>query len=158
VGGHGLGMAPLACLGQYHVDAAPVPLAAAPFHQAVPGQPVDQTGQRTLAQVDGWTPQLWGILLWLIPRGEQTRRGERRFDIPGALTITTLGLITGVAAIGAAVALSGLRRRPGLEAEPAGGPAAADLPAGGPAAADLPAGAPALQEAGLVGDRPAAAG
>jgi hypothetical protein len=46
VGGHGFGVAPLACFGQ-HVDAAPVPLTAAPFHQAVPGQPFDQARQRT---------------------------------------------------------------------------------------------------------------
>ena len=59
-----------------------------------------------------------------------------------------LVLITGVAAIGAAVALSGLRRRPAPEAESVGGPAAAELPAG----------TPALQEAELVDDRPAANG
>ena len=39
---HGLGMAPLARLGQHHVDAAPVHVTAAPLDQAVPGQPVYQ--------------------------------------------------------------------------------------------------------------------
>jgi MFS family permease len=31
--------------------------------------------------------------IWLIPVGERTTRGERRFDIPGALTITTAMLL-----------------------------------------------------------------
>jgi len=53
VGRHGLGVASLARLGQHHVDAAPVHVTAAPFDQAVPGQPVDQARQRALAQVDG---------------------------------------------------------------------------------------------------------
>jgi hypothetical protein len=53
VGGCRLGVALLASLGQYHVDTAPVPFAAAPFDQAVPGQPVHQPGERALAQVDG---------------------------------------------------------------------------------------------------------
>ena len=53
VGRHRLGVALLARLGQDHVDAAPVHVAAAPLHQAVPGQAVDQAGQRTLAQVNG---------------------------------------------------------------------------------------------------------
>jgi len=59
-----------------------------------------------------------------------------------------LGLITGVAAIGAAVALSGLRRRPDLEAKSAG-----DLDV-----ADLPAGAPVLQEAGFADHSTAVSG
>ena len=50
---HGLGMAPLARLGQHHVDAAPIHVTAAPLDQAVPGQTVYQTGQRALAQMDG---------------------------------------------------------------------------------------------------------
>jgi hypothetical protein len=53
VGRDGLGVTLLACLGEHHVDAAPVSLAPAPFDQAVPGQPVDQAGQRALAQVHG---------------------------------------------------------------------------------------------------------
>jgi hypothetical protein len=57
-------------------------------------------------------------------------------------------LITGVEAIGAAVALSGLRRRPDLEAKSAG-----DLDV-----ADLPAGAPVLQEAGSADDSTAVSG
>jgi len=67
---------------------------------------------------------------------------ERRGRVPA------LGLITGVAAIGAAVALGGLRRRPDLEAKSAG-----DLDV-----ADLPAGAPVLQEAGLANDSTAVSG
>ena len=59
-----------------------------------------------------------------------------------------LGLITGVAAIGVAVALSGLRRGPDLEAKSAG-----DLDV-----ADLPAGAPVLQEAGFADDGTAVSG
>ena len=51
---HGLGMAPLARLGEHHVNAAPVHVTAAPFDQAVPGQPVNQARQRTLAQVHGF--------------------------------------------------------------------------------------------------------
>src|SRR6201982_4156798 len=31
--------------------------------------------------------------IWLIPRGERTTRGGRKFDIPGALTITTAMLL-----------------------------------------------------------------
>ena len=50
---HRLGMAALAGLGQHHVDAPPVNVAAAAFDQAVPGQPVNQAGQRALAQVHG---------------------------------------------------------------------------------------------------------
>ena len=53
VGRDRLGVAPFACLGQHHVDAAPVHVAAAAFDQAVPGQPVHQAGQRALAQVHG---------------------------------------------------------------------------------------------------------
>jgi hypothetical protein len=69
---------------------------------------------------------------------------------PGALAACrpALGLITGVAATGAAVALSGLRRQPDLEAKSAG-----DLDV-----ADLPAGAPVLQEAGFADDRTAVSG
>ena len=51
VGGRRLGVTPFARLGQHHVDAAPVLVTAAPLDQPVPGQPVDQPGQRTLAQV-----------------------------------------------------------------------------------------------------------
>jgi hypothetical protein len=54
VGRHRFGVAPFAGLGQHHVDAAPVHVAAAPLDQAVPGQPVDQAGQRTLAEVNGF--------------------------------------------------------------------------------------------------------
>ena len=44
MGRHGLGVASFARLGQHHVDAAPVHVAATPLDQAVPGQPVDQPG------------------------------------------------------------------------------------------------------------------
>ena len=50
---HRLGVAPLARLGQHHVDTAPIHVTAAPLDQAMPGQPVDQVGQRALAQVHG---------------------------------------------------------------------------------------------------------
>ena len=74
----------------------------------------------------------------------------RLSSAPAALAAyrPALGLITGVEAIGAAVALSGLRRRPDLEAKSAG-----DLDV-----ADLPAGAPVLQEAGLANDSTAVSG
>jgi hypothetical protein len=82
VGRDGLNVASVPRLGQHHIDPAPVAFAAAPLDRAVPGQPVDQPGQRALAQVDGfgqvltssrvlrdddrgWTPQLWGILFVL---------------------------------------------------------------------------------------------
>ena len=41
-------------------------------------------------------PVALGVLaaaIWLIPRGERSGRGERRFDIPGALTITVATLL-----------------------------------------------------------------
>lgn len=41
-------------------------------------------------------PVALGVLaaaVWLIPRGERSGRGERRFDIPGALTITAATLL-----------------------------------------------------------------
>jgi predicted MFS family arabinose efflux permease len=122
---HRLGVAPLACLGQHHVDSPPVHVAAAPFDQAVPGQPVDQAGQRALAEVHGLGQVLgaelaplalgeplteiswrWTLLvpapvavvvlaaaIRLIPRGERTARGDRRFDLPGALTVTAAMLL-----------------------------------------------------------------
>jgi hypothetical protein len=70
--------------------------------------------------------------------------GARLTSAPAALAAyrPALALITGVAAVGTAVALSGLRRRPSVTAG-----SAEDL-----AIAELPAGAPALQEAGLVDD------
>jgi MFS family permease len=70
--------------------------------------------------------------------------GSRLTSAPAALAAyrPALALITGVAAVGTAVALSGLRSRPGVAAG-----SAEDL-----AVADLPAGAPALQEAGLADD------
>ena len=70
--------------------------------------------------------------------------GSRLTSAPAALAAyrPALALITGVAAVGTAVALSGLRSRPSVAAG-----SAEDL-----AVADLPAGAPALQEAGLADD------
>jgi hypothetical protein len=50
---HRLGVAPLARLGEHHVNTAPIHVTAAPLDQAMPGQPVDQAGQRALAQVHG---------------------------------------------------------------------------------------------------------
>jgi hypothetical protein len=69
VGRDRLGVAPLPGLGQHHVDAAPVAFAAAPLNQAVPGQPVDQAGQRALAQVDGFG-QVLGTEFTLLALGE----------------------------------------------------------------------------------------
>jgi MFS family permease len=70
--------------------------------------------------------------------------GSRLTSAPAALAAyrPALAVITGVAAVGTAVALSGLRRRADVEAGPA-----EDL-----ALADLPAGAPALQEAEFADD------
>ena len=59
----------LARPGQDHVDAAPVSFAAAPLDQAVPGQPVDQAGQRALAQVNGFG-QVLGTEFTLLALGE----------------------------------------------------------------------------------------
>ena len=89
---HCLGVTLLARLGQHHVDAAPVHVTAAPFHQPVPGQPVDQARQRALAQVHG-LGQVLGAAIWLIPRGERTVRAGRKFDLPGALTVTAAMLL-----------------------------------------------------------------
>jgi len=52
VHGRGLGVTPLAFLGEDHVDAPPVLAAQGPLDQAVLFQPVDQPGQGALAEVD----------------------------------------------------------------------------------------------------------
>ena len=72
---HGLGMAPLTRLGQHHVDAAPVHVAAAPLDQAVPRQTVYQTGQRALAQMDG-LGQVLGAKLAPVALGEPLQHLE----------------------------------------------------------------------------------
>ena len=70
-----LGMAPLARLGQHHVDAAPVHVTAAPLDQAVPGQTVYQTRQRALAQVHGLS-QFLGAELVLRALGQPVQHLE----------------------------------------------------------------------------------
>ena len=91
MGRHGLGVASLARLGQHHVDAAPVHVTAAPFDQAVPGQPVDQAGQRALAQVDG-LGQVLGPELAPFALGEPLQDLEvtdPEFTAPSSMSLLT---------------------------------------------------------------------
>jgi hypothetical protein len=85
VSGDGLGVAPLARRSQDHVNSAPVTLAATPFYQAMPGQAVDQPGQRALAQVDG-IGQILGAEPALLALGEPLEDLEIAHAKPVPLT------------------------------------------------------------------------
>ena len=94
MGWHRLGVTLLARLGQHHVDAAPVSRAAAPLDQAVPGQPVDQAGQRALAQVNGLgqVPASMSLLTTTFPEGPMRNRAFSIYTVFGASGFS-LGLV-----------------------------------------------------------------